>query len=355
MDNFKKTQMLVLGSTHLHGIRDKFSPTLLDNLIKSLKRFKPDLICVETLSGEVIERMQRGGDEDTAKQFASVHIRFAKKAQKLVGLSRVEAEQRSRKLLSQKLTMQKRLELILLFLAAYDSNSAALQWSYLPPKIRETATKIPKDIRTFLDKDLTEPNEAISIGVRLARELGLQMLAAIDDHPYSSAYADNPKEYVNVLKKGFGQSNDKNKAFLKTFEQGLEKAVGQGDLLPYYRYLNSPKVCRMLEDANSLPFLHMNHPDGLDRAWIAGWETRNLMMTAYIRRASALYGGKKILVIVGCSHKPLFDRYLKQLADVQVVQFREIETDFVTRAEKDYAKGRVIRESAKAHFKRLGI
>ncbi len=324
MGSFKKTQMLVLGSTHLRSLGDKFSPKLLDNLVKSLKRFKPDLICVENLSGEVIERMQRGGDEDTAKQFASVHIRFAKRAQKLVGLSRVEAEQRSRKLLSQKLTTAKRLELILLFLAAYDSNSAALQWSYLPQKVRETTTKIPKDIRAFLDKDLTEANEIISIGVRLARELGLQMVAAIDDHPYSSAYADNPKEYSNVLKKGFGQFNDENKAFLKDFEQGFAKGLEQGDLLPYYRYLNSPKVSRMLEAGNSLPFLRMNHSGGLDRAWLSVWETRNLMMTAYIRRASALYGGKRILVIVGCSHKPLFDRYLKQLIDVEVVQFKDI-------------------------------
>jgi Family of unknown function (DUF5694) len=325
MDNFKKTQILVLGSTHLQSIKDKFSPKLLDNLIETLKRFKPDLICVENLSGEVIERMQRGGDEDTAKQFASVHIRFAKKAQKLVGLSRVEAEQRSRKLLSQKLTTPKRLELILLFLAAYDSNSAALQWSYLPQKVRESTTNIPKDIRAFLEKDLAEPNEIISIGVRLARELGFQRLSAMDDHPYSSVYADNPKEYSNVLKKSFGQFNDENNAFLKDFKGGLEKRLEQGDLLPYYRYLNSPKVGRMLEAGNSLPFLQMNHPSGLDRAWVAMWETRNLMMTAYIRRASALCGGKRILVIVGCSHKPLFDRYLKQLTDVQVVQFKDVE------------------------------
>lgn len=91
MKNFEKTKILVLGSTHLHGLGDKFKPTLLDNLLETLKGFKPDLICVENLSGEVIERMVRGGDEETAKRFANHHIRFAKKAQKLVGKSRVEA------------------------------------------------------------------------------------------------------------------------------------------------------------------------------------------------------------------------------------------------------------------------
>jgi hypothetical protein len=110
MDNFKKTQILVLGSKHLGPLGDKFHPRLLDNLIEILKRFKPDLICVENLSGEVIERLLRRGDEATAQQFASRPIRFAKKAQKLVGMTRVEAEHHAKKLLHKKLATQKRLE-----------------------------------------------------------------------------------------------------------------------------------------------------------------------------------------------------------------------------------------------------
>jgi hypothetical protein len=324
MKKFEKTQILVLGSTHLHDLGSKFSPRLLDNLIKSLKRFEPDLICVENLSGEVIERMQRGGDKDTAKQFAAGHIRFARKAQRLVGQSRVEAEQRSRKLLAQKLTHQKRLELILLFLAAYDANSAALQWSYLPEKVRETTDKIPKNIRSFLDKDLTEPNEVISIGVRLARELGLQMLAPVDDHPGNDISPHTSKEYWSVIKESSNYFSKEAKAFMKTFDVLFQKGLEQGDLLPLYHYLNTPKVSRELVDLECLTYTRMNHPSRLDRARLAEWETRNLVMTAYIRRASALYGGKRVLVIVGCSHKPLFDRYLKQLVDVEIVQLRDI-------------------------------
>jgi hypothetical protein len=176
MDNFKKTKILVLGSTHLRTLGDNFRPQLLDTLIATLKRFKPNLICIETLPGEVIERMQRAKDEKTLEHFASGHLRFAKKAQKLVGLSRSEAEQRARKLLHQTLTTKKRLELILLFLAAYDSRSAILQWSYLPEKVQKTRDKLPKDICDFLQRGLAGRDETVSIGVRLARELGLQTL-----------------------------------------------------------------------------------------------------------------------------------------------------------------------------------
>jgi hypothetical protein len=76
----------------------------------------------------------------------------------------------------------------------------------------------------------------------------------------------------------------------------------------------------MLIEIECLSWLRVNHPSTLGRVRLADWEVRNLVMTAYLRRASALYAGKGILVIVGGSHKPLFDRYLKQLTDVQVVQ-----------------------------------
>jgi Family of unknown function (DUF5694) len=358
MDNFKKTQILVLGSTHLGPLGDKFHPRLLDNLIEILKRFKPDLICVENLSGEVIERMLRGGDEATAQQFASSHIRFAKRAQKIVGMTRVEAEHHAKKLPHKKLTTQKRLELILTFLAAYDSNSAALQWSYLPQKVRETTEKIPKDIRVFLDKSLTRANEVMSIGARLAREFNLQMLVAVDDHPAFDTYPYSSEEYGEAIGEGYKLVNETHESFYEEFEEREKKALGRGDLLPYYRYINSPKACKMFEEAECHNFLRTKHPAGLDRARIAEWEVRNLVMTAYIRKASAMVAGKRILMIVGCSHKPLFDRYLKQLTDIEIVQLREIEareTNAIKQAEKNYARGHVTKESAKAHFKRLNI
>jgi hypothetical protein len=324
-----------LGSAHLHNLGNKFRPHLLDGLIATLKHFGPDLICVENLSGEVIERMQCGSDKTTAKQFASGHIRFAKKAQKLVGSSRVEAERRSRKLLSQRLTTPKRLELILLFLAAYDSNSAALQWSYLPQKIRETNDKIPKDIRSFLDKGLGEPNEVISIGLRLARELNLQMLAATDDHPDFDPAPYTVETYSEIIGKSRDYFSREARTFMKDFDERYKNALGKSDLLPFYQYLNSPKTARVLVDLECLTYVRMNHPSGLNRARLAEWETRNLVMTAYIRRATAMYGGKRVLVIVGCSHKPLFDRYLRQLVDIEVVQFRDVEVHSRAGVKKD--------------------
>jgi hypothetical protein len=77
MPAFQKTKILVLGSTHLGALGDKFKPKFVDKLIETLKRFEPDLICIENLPGEVIERMQLSDEEDL-ERFAGHHLRFAK-------------------------------------------------------------------------------------------------------------------------------------------------------------------------------------------------------------------------------------------------------------------------------------
>lgn len=360
MKNFKKTQVLVLGSTHLRGLGEKFSPKLLDMLVETLKQFRPDLICIESLPGDVIETMQFKGEvfELILEQFASDHLRFAKKAQKLVRLPRHEAGQRAKKLVSQKLTTAKRLELILTLLAAYDLFSAVLQWSYLPQKVRVVSHTLPRNIRTFLDQQLIKSDERVSLGVRLGRELGLQTLTAIDDHTDFSIRHGRLSDFRSVFAKGREYFSEESRAYLRDSSQRFDKALESGDLLPFYSYLNSAKVVQTLVDLECLTYLQINHRSGLDRAILAQWELRNLNMVAHIRRASALYGGKRILVIVGGSHKPLFDRYLKQLTDVKVVQLKDIEAKVrnpIKEAKKDFARGRVRKESAKAHFKRLKI
>jgi hypothetical protein len=60
-------------------------------------------------------------------------------------------------------------------------------------------------------------------------------------------------------------------------------------------------------------------PDEMGRTRVALWETRNLHMVGHIQRMIAQHPGERILVIVGSSHKPFFDAYLRQMMGVQVV------------------------------------
>ena len=53
--------------------------------------------------------------------------------------------------------------------------------------------------------------------------------------------------------------------------------------------------------------------------WVAGWEIRNLRMVANIRETFREQPGARVLSIVGVSHKPWFDGWLRQLQGVDVV------------------------------------
>lgn len=47
-------------------------------------------------------------------------------------------------------------------------------------------------------------------------------------------------------------------------------------------------------------------------------------MAGNLRLASALHPGGRVLAVVGSSHKPLLDRYLAALTDVQLVHLGEL-------------------------------
>ena len=60
-------------------------------------------------------------------------------------------------------------------------------------------------------------------------------------------------------------------------------------------------------------------PENFGRYYGGWWETRNLRMVANIREAITLHPGARVLNIVGASHKPWYDQWARQMADVEVV------------------------------------
>ncbi|NCP64890.1 MAG: hypothetical protein GW763_06955 [Paraglaciecola sp.] len=65
-------------------------------------------------------------------------------------------------------------------------------------------------------------------------------------------------------------------------------------------------------------------PQLFGRQYLAWWETRNLRMVANIREALGNQPGAKVLSIVGSSHKPYFDAYLRMMHDVIVVDSLQV-------------------------------
>ena len=60
------------------------------------------------------------------------------------------------------------------------------------------------------------------------------------------------------------------------------------------------------------------------RRYVAWWEARNLRMVANIRQALARQPGARGLVIVGSTHKPYFDTYLRLMHEVRVTPTSQV-------------------------------
>jgi hypothetical protein len=161
----------------------------------------------------------------------------------------------------------------------------------------------------------------------LAQELGHQQLAYIDDHQDAAIYFGIAERLEPELAASDYDALVRQDPAWKASDQAFETAVAQGDLLPYYRYANTPDFARQSVDRECGTYLHTRLASGLDRARLAQWEVRNLNMAARIRQESALIPGGRLLAIAGYSHKPLLDLYLRQLVDVEVVPFDAVYGD----------------------------
>ena len=99
-------------------------------------------------------------------------------------------------------------------------------------------------------------------------------------------------------------------------QKGLASGAGT---LAYYRMVNRPDVGEAFVriDMGRAFALPAAQPHG--RRYVAWWETRNLHMVANSRAALAEASGGRALVIVGSTHKPYFDAYLRMMHELRIV------------------------------------
>jgi hypothetical protein len=333
-----RTRILVLGTFHLRKIQDAFKPAWLDRLVAVLEGFKPDAIGVETLPGARVREIElrRGAGsiyDDLLKSFAARHLKLGKQAVDLLrttpeaALKKVSEIQRAARSGPKPGTMtaDARANLVLWMLAAYDPESAVLQWSGLSDQEKRDQKTIPPDLGGQLDGDAIKVNEVPALAARLARISNLEKLEPVDDFEDLDAYggidAQIEKDFAqNPLLTAVGKAS-----IYKESDARLEECVRNGDLLPQYVFLNSPEFMAADVEAQWGVFLRTHLPSGVDRSRLGLWENRNLKIAARIRAVAALHPGGRILVIYGAAHKPFLEAYLSQMADVELVRFEDLE------------------------------
>lgn len=321
------TKVFVLGSMHFSDFEERFETSMIDSLMTALRDFAPQAVAVERLPGRDIAAMERwGGPYKKYVQqdyFGGTFLHHGHLIRKQAGWSWSEANRQADSILvvarsaPDAFSVEDRLALTRSLTAAYRLPSAFLQWKSLSPEERSAQDVLPDTTIEDLNKRLDAANEVYTIGTRLAHERGLQRLYPIDYQAHRI-----PKAEVSSL---YGATMDSvGKALMShpTIERmfALQKSgLTSGSLLPLFRYINTEKWSRDRVDLHWKELLRRPTPENAGAAGVALYEMRNLHMVGRIQRMVAQHPGERVLVVVGASHKPFFDAYLRQMMGVKVV------------------------------------
>jgi Family of unknown function (DUF5694) len=316
-----RTQVLVLGSPHLSGIKAPLTPQQLQPVLDRLAAFKPDIITIESLSGEQCDLIARHPGvyppEDLQPYCASTE-----QGKAATGLDVPAATAEFRKTLRDwpaKPTPAQRRHLAAVLLAAGEHASALVQWLQLPQGERRTGDGLDDALVARLEKIAGSNNESYSVGARLAARLGLQRVYAADDHTGDNVQIGDQKAYGEAVQAAWNKAAESAKAI-----RARQDELFQGDtLLELYRHANQPAVLRTQIESDFGAALRDPSPQHYGRFYVAGWEGRNLRMVANVRVAFGEQPGARVLAIVGSSHKPWFDSLLGQMQGVDIVDVME--------------------------------
>jgi len=321
-----KTEILILGTQHLKQING-FKLTMLDKLIAKLNSFEFDAVCIENMPAQLLYDIQSRKDSafvDVLDNFGGDRLLLASQVQEHFNLNYIDAQSEINKTLKKNhLTFSDRENLIQDFLASGDLASAVLQRRY----IQETNEYIPNSLSSDMNKKLEEysqsSNEIYSLAIPLAFNRNIQKIEYIDNFQdeaillkyfpeFIQDYLDNQEIFKNVLSQPVFQK----------VANLLEKGVQANDILELFEFINSKEYQKQDFEAQWGIWLKTNFPSGSDRARYNLWEMRNLLIAANIMNTAAFYPEKRILVIIGASHKLFLEKYLHQIPSIELIEFK---------------------------------
>jgi hypothetical protein len=328
----EKTKVMVLATPHLAQFKEGFRPSCLDSIITMFRYWQPYTIAVESQPGRIVDMMINEGYNYNlvVQQFEGKTTNLGNMAREKLGISGSDARHMVDSLVvkaEEGYDIDKS-DLILKMLAAYDYYSALLQWAYLT-KLQQDELMLPEDVKQHFTRALMDINEINTIGIRVAMESRVERIYQIDDHQDKDLFINFSDELMDEISVTNAYQEVVNSDLYRSSDAKLMDGLRRNNLMPYYRYLNSPAYLQKDYDTQWMMFYKANLSSGLDKSRVALWENRNMNIASNIRRISAMDPGGRVLVIIGASHKPFLDLYLSQMLDIKVVQFEEVYKDYL--------------------------
>jgi len=317
-----RTQMLNLGSAHLSGHKE-WQRAWLAPLNAKLVAWRPQVVTVEALSGAQCELMRL-----VPQRYAEMYdFRCPDSTgfQRALKTTQAEAERDAAAMLDAwpaSPTPAQRRRLAMLLLAAGDRPSAQVQWLRLAEPERVAEDGLTKEALEVLDRSQRALDESYDIAAAVAAASGLERIHSVDDHTAVVLGEAYPEGFEDWQRARFADIRAMPHAEAR---DAAWAAIDDGDgVLAAYRAMNAPGAQDLQVQADFGGAFADQAPERFGRYYGGWWETRNLRMVANIREAITPHPGARVLNVVGASHKPWYDQWARQMADVEVVDAREV-------------------------------
>ncbi|MGQ2942251.1 MAG: DUF5694 domain-containing protein [Blastomonas fulva] len=313
-------EVLVLGTPHLSGLPDSFTPDMLAPLLDRLAAWRPTAIATEDLSGLQCDSLRRYPSRyaETVKTYCFDPAPAGQATGLDVPAANAEAERLLAAWPAAPAPAQRR-QLAAIFLASGERGSALVQWLRLPAEERRAGDGLTDALVTTLEKARTRRNETYLVAATLATRLGLERLWSVDDHSADSPGPVIPEEIqANEAAITKAWDNPATRARRAQSEQLTARLAQPDGLLNLYRAYNAPDAPMLVYRSDFGAALVEPSPQGFGRQYVGYWETRNLRMVANMRDIIGRYPGTRLLTIVGASHKGYYEAYLNQMHDVHL-------------------------------------
>ncbi len=315
-----KTKILVLGTPHLEQLED-FHPSYLKRVLDSLKNENFDVVAIENMPAELLLDIKGRTENHWQDLYESFnkYIEFGLSHQKTVNQTYEEAKKNIDRLnLKENISDIEKIAYINSYLCSYDVWSATLFYKQLNDK-----GALSEIVRELLERLANAKNEINTIGLEIAKMNKLRQIHYIDNlqdetillnefPSFLADYQSNSKFIEGLIAKS---------EFYEKVYSLENEAVNDKDLYHLYRFYNSQDFMKQDFEGQWALWFKTNFSSKTDRSRYSLWEMRNLSIAANIVRVVASNPEKKILVIIGASHKSFLEKYLKQIPDVELLAF----------------------------------
>jgi hypothetical protein len=321
------TKVMVFGVGHLDNASAKFQVAWLAPVLCRLGAYKPDIILTEAMPGEQLMGLDAyAAYHGDAGRYGGPTLEMAKTAQADLQLTAAQALVQANALCQKgNLAPAERRQLASLFVAAAEPFSATVQWMRLSPAERRAGDGVSPALAKRLDRFVGLRSEMASLAARLAADLGLERTYGVGDHASDVALpADADMKAALAADPGqIDLFNHKTPAFRAVPEDTM-KLSAAAQVMPVLKWKNSARFAALDADAQWFSMLRSEKLGRAGRQRVAAWEAQNLQMAVAIRTATAPIAGGKALLIVGASHKPFLEAYLRTFADIELVSVPDL-------------------------------